>query len=90
MASEKGQMSFEEALDRLEENAQKMSSPQLPLEESLRLYAESVKLIDFCQKSIEKAELQIEMLSAGEMPEEPKKTVSKRKRANKGEEKIEG
>ena len=55
-------MTFETALKQLEVNAEKMASPELPLEESVKLYSESVKLIDFCQKSLEEAKIRIETL----------------------------
>ena len=53
MAAKK--QSFEEALERLEELAQKMEDEETGLDESVRLYKEGVKLSAFCAEKLQKA-----------------------------------
>lgn len=53
-------MNFEKELNRLRDMAAKMSSGTLPLEESLKLYEESVKLAKTLKEYIESAKLVIE------------------------------
>jgi len=64
MAKEK--MSFEQALERLEEIVSKIEDGQVPLEESIEKYAEGIKLIDQCRSILDKAEKKIELLTKGE------------------------
>lgn len=53
---------FEGALKQLEEIVQKLEKGELPLEESLRLYEEGVRLSRICHAKLEEAEGKIEML----------------------------
>ena len=48
-----GELTFEKALKRLEEIAKKVRKKETTLEESLELLEESVKLLDFCNESLE-------------------------------------
>ncbi len=59
-------MDFEKAMGRLTEISAKMNSSELPLEESMKLYAEAVRLTKECREYIEKAKLQVEQLEAAE------------------------
>ena len=56
--------SFEEAYALLDEYTRRMSAQDIALEESIELYERSARLIDFCQKCIERAELRIETLES--------------------------
>lgn len=54
--------SFEEALARLEEIAQKLESGDLPLEESIALAEEGIKLSQLCEQQLTAAEGKIHQL----------------------------
>ena len=54
--------SFEEALQQLEQIVQKLEKGELPLEESLTLYEEGIRLSRFCHAKLEEAEGKIELL----------------------------
>ena len=54
--------SFEAALKQLEDVVQKLEKGELPLEESLRLYEEGIRLSRFCHAKLEEAEGKIEQL----------------------------
>ena len=54
--------SFEEALQQLEQIVQKLEKGELPLEESLKLYEEGIRLSRLCHGKLEEAEGKIEML----------------------------
>jgi exodeoxyribonuclease VII small subunit len=54
--------SFEEALQQLEQIVQKLEKGELPLEESLKLYEEGIRLSRLCHGKLEEAEGRIEML----------------------------
>lgn len=56
----KDNLTFEEAVKRLEEIIQKLGTGDIPLESSLELYAESAELMAFCQKTLESAKLTVE------------------------------
>lgn len=60
-------MDFEQSMKRLSEISEKMSAQELPLEESIKLYAEAAELVKFCREYIENAKLRVEQLDAGEM-----------------------
>ena len=53
------QMTFEQARARLEKIVSDLESKQLPLEESLRMVEEGVKLSNFCNKELGNAENRI-------------------------------
>jgi exodeoxyribonuclease VII small subunit len=53
---------FETALQRLEEIVQKLERGELPLEESLVLYEEGIRLSRLCHSKLEEAEGKIETL----------------------------
>jgi exodeoxyribonuclease VII small subunit len=54
--------SFEQALQQLEQIVQKLERGELPLEESLQLYEDGVRLSRLCHRKLEEAEGKIEML----------------------------
>jgi exodeoxyribonuclease VII small subunit len=54
--------SFEAALTRLEQIVQRLEKGELPLEESLVLYEEGIKLSRLCHAKLEEAEGRIEQL----------------------------
>lgn len=62
MAEEK----FETAMKRLEEIVSKMEAGDLPLEESLRLFEEGIKLSRSLNKTLEEAERKVEILLSDE------------------------
>jgi exodeoxyribonuclease VII small subunit len=53
---------FEEAMKRLEEIVQSLDSGDLPLEDSLKMFEEGMKLVDFCNKKLEEAERKVSLL----------------------------
>ncbi|MFD1428078.1 exodeoxyribonuclease VII small subunit [Kroppenstedtia sanguinis] len=55
-------LSFEEAMDRLEEVVEHLESGEVPLEESIRLFEEGMKLSRYCGEKLEKMEQHVEML----------------------------
>lgn len=57
---------FETAMKRLEEIVSKMEAGELPLEESLSLFEEGVKLARSLNKTLEEAERKVEILLADE------------------------
>ena len=53
---------FEKSLVRLEEVVRRLESPQLSLDDAMKLFEEGVALSRECQKQLEEAETRIEML----------------------------
>ncbi len=53
---------FDEALKKLEGVVEKLEAGDLPLEESIRLFEEGVRLSKICGRKLEEAEEKIEML----------------------------
>jgi exodeoxyribonuclease VII small subunit len=53
---------FEAALARLEEIVKELESGDLPLEQSLKLFEEGIKLSRICNKRLEDAERRVEIL----------------------------
>jgi len=53
---------FEKSLARLEEVVRRLESPQLPLDEAMKLFEEGVGLANDCQKQLEEAEGRVEIL----------------------------
>ena len=65
---------FERSLARLEEVVRKLESPQLSLDESMKLFEEGVELSRECQKQLEEAEGKVEILlkkADGKLAAEP-------------------
>ncbi|MDP6047733.1 MAG: exodeoxyribonuclease VII small subunit [Phycisphaerae bacterium] len=61
----KKKMSFEQALERIEEIVSQIEDGSVPLEESIEKYAEGTKLIDHCRTVLGKAEKKIQLLTKG-------------------------
>lgn len=59
-------MTFEAAMERLEEIQRLLESGKEDLDASLKLYEEGVGLIRACSERLEKAELQVQKLQMGE------------------------
>ncbi len=53
---------FEAALARLEEIVKELETGDLPLEQSLKLFEEGIKLSRLCNKRLEEAERRVEIL----------------------------
>ena len=53
---------FEAALARLEELVQELEKGDIPLEQSLKLFEEGIKLSRICNKRLEEAERKVEVL----------------------------
>jgi exodeoxyribonuclease VII small subunit len=65
---------FDIALSRLEEIVQDLEKGELPLEQSLRLFEEGVKLARICMSRLEEAERKVEILlrdKAGNVTKKP-------------------
>jgi len=56
--------SFEDSIDRLEEIVRNLEEDQVPLEESIKLYEEGMKLGKKCKQILEDADRKIAKLSA--------------------------
>ncbi len=63
--AEKKKLSLEEAMARLEEIVAQLEGEKLPLEKSLKLYEEGVKLATLCAGSLESAKRKIQILQQG-------------------------
>ena len=59
-------MKYEDAVKRLEEILLKLDDGGLPLDESIKLFEESTKLVVFCNDYLEKAKLKVTELSKSE------------------------
>jgi len=65
---------FETAMARLEEIVQKLEQGDLPLEQSLKLFEEGIRLSRICNARLEEAERKVEILlkdKAGNMVAKP-------------------
>ena len=60
--SEPQGVTFEAALKQLEDIVQRLERGELPLEESLKLYEEGIRLSRLCHAKLEEAEGKIELL----------------------------
>ena len=58
----KKEISFENAMTRLEEIVESLESGEYPLEESLKLFEEGVKLVKICNSKLESVEGSIKKL----------------------------
>jgi exodeoxyribonuclease VII small subunit len=69
----KKEISFEKAMERLEEIVGLLESGDSPLDKSLSLFEEGVKLVKFCNEKLEKAESSVKQLLNvdGELVEAP-------------------
>jgi exodeoxyribonuclease VII small subunit len=60
-------LSFEEAYERLEAAVAALQDGQMPLERALQLYEEGMKLAQYCNELLQKAELRVQQLSVNNM-----------------------
>ena len=60
------EMKFEQALKKLEEIVGKLEEGETPLEKSLELFEEGIRLSRFCSKKLDEAERKIEILHRSE------------------------
>ena len=58
-------MTYEKAVERLEEIVDKLENGNLPLEDMMKLYEEGTVLAAKCAKSLDEAQLRITELLAG-------------------------
>lgn len=75
----KEELSFEEAIKRLEAIASELEGDKLALEDSLKLYEEGIRLIRYCNMMLEGAERKIKMIGInvdGELEEKDFLTAS--------------
>ncbi len=91
------EINFESALKRLEEIAVKMEEGKLPLDESVKLYEEGVKLSKYCNWKLSDIDQKVEIVNQMELTEEDvtkmespqvKKTTQKKK-TKEAEKKVE-
>ena len=68
----KKELSFENAMERLEEIASMLESGEFTLDEALKLYEEGVKLIGVCETKLKTVEGSVKILvnKEGELTEE--------------------
>ena len=60
------ELKFEEALAKLERIVAQLEAGDLPLDKSLKIFEEGVKLARLCAEQLEKAEKKVEMLRVKE------------------------
>ena len=63
----KTELTFEEALGQLEKIVNSLESGSAPLDDSLALYEEAVKLVKFCNEKLDKAEQKVKILTESEV-----------------------
>ena len=63
--AENKKLSLEEAIEKLEKIVSEMENDKLPLEKSLKLYEEGVRLVALCSEELEVAKRRIEILQSG-------------------------
>ena len=56
---------FEDALNKLEKIVSKLEDGDIPLEESLKLFEEGIRLSRLCNQKLEEAEKRVEILMKG-------------------------
>ncbi|CAH1210284.1 Exodeoxyribonuclease 7 small subunit [Paenibacillus plantiphilus] len=67
MTSEEGQpLSFEEAMERLEDIVSRLESGDVPLETAIELFQEGMRLSQLCGTKLEQVERKIEVLIESE------------------------
>ncbi len=59
------ELSFEDALQRLEQIVSRLESGQAPLEESIALYEEGARLKAHCEERLKAAQLRVEKIVVG-------------------------
>ena len=64
--AEKKELTYEEAMTRLEKIVSMLETDTLSLDDSLKLFEEGTKLARICNKTLDEAELKITKLNSGE------------------------
>ena len=64
MAARSRSNEFEKAFQQLETVVKRLESEELPLDESLQLFEEGIKLSRFCHQRLEEVEKKIELILA--------------------------
>ena len=59
----KKKTTFEEAMNRLEEIARSLETGDTTLEDSIKIYEEGIKLLEFCQAKLNEADKKVQVLS---------------------------
>lgn len=70
----KAKKTFEDALSQLESIVAQLEDGDLPLEESLKLFEEGIKLSRFCNQKLNEAQKKVEILlkgNGGELEQRP-------------------
>jgi exodeoxyribonuclease VII small subunit len=67
--AKKKQMSFEEALKRLEKIVEKLEDTSTPLEQAIQLFEEGKQLSVYCQKRLTEIEKKVKILIEGKKGE---------------------
>ncbi len=62
-------MSFEDSMSRLEDIVRRLEEGKVPLEESIKLYEEGMKIGNRCRRMLEEAEQRIQHLSVEQQAE---------------------
>ncbi|MBR2370698.1 MAG: exodeoxyribonuclease VII small subunit [Clostridia bacterium] len=62
-------MTFEAAMQRLEEVTRLLEQPDTPLDMSLELYKEGIELIKFCNGMLDSAQQKVTVINASELPQ---------------------
>lgn len=62
--------SIEDVFEELDANIARLENPDMTLEESFKLYNDSMKLLKYCNDSIDKVEKKIIEMNAGESTDE--------------------
>ena len=76
---------FEKSLARLEEVVRRLESPQLALDDAMKLFEEGVRLSNSCRQELEAAEGKVEILmkQGGKLQAEPFESFGEEKSAGK-------
>ncbi len=61
------ELSFEQAMARLEELVSALENGKAPLDESLKLFEEGVSLVAGCKKQLDEAEQKVKLLTEGDI-----------------------
>lgn len=59
---DESKMSFEEAIEKLEDIIVEMENQEIPLENMIERYEEGIKLVKICQQRLAEAELKVQEL----------------------------
>jgi len=79
------QMTFEQAMTRLEQIVATLESGRCTLDESMKLFEEGAKLTNYCQKALKSAEQKIVKLTSAEAGDEDTLSVPEDTQQSMGE-----